>query len=169
MSALSAAWGSRPFRRTQFGGAGGLGLGAATLWLSLIVLLPLAAVADRSFQDGLGAFWSSVSGRQAVAALRFTLTISLLVTAINVVMGTLIAWVLVRDQFRGKRVIPGTPIFDGDAAVRGYPLNAMCFSFNDAANRAAFLADERALLLKTFPDEMVEEVYDVDLLLAAPA
>ncbi|MGZ8282263.1 MAG: protocatechuate 4,5-dioxygenase subunit alpha [Allosphingosinicella sp.] len=42
-----------------------------------------------------------------------------------------------------KRFIPGTPVFDGDAAVRGYALNAMCYSFNDAANRAAFLADEQ--------------------------
>jgi sulfate transport system permease protein len=69
------------------------------------VLLPLAAVVDRSFQDGLGAFWNSVSSRQAVAALRFTLVISLVVTAINAVMGTLIAWVLVRDEFRGKRAV----------------------------------------------------------------
>ncbi len=38
--------------------------------------------------------------------------------------------------------IPGTYPFDGAAARRGYALNAMCFSFNDAANRAAFLADE---------------------------
>ena len=38
--------------------------------------------------------------------------------------------------------IPGTHLFDGLAAQRGYALNAMCFSFNDAANRAAFLADE---------------------------
>ena len=105
MSGLSASL-PRPRRRTSgFGGAGALGLGVATLWLSLIVLLPLAAVAERSVQDGLGAFWSSVSGRQAVAALRFTLTISLLVTAINAVMGTLIAWVLVRDDFRGKRAV----------------------------------------------------------------
>ena len=42
------------------------------------------------------------------------------------------------------RVIEGTPLFDGAAARRGYALNAMCFSFNDAANRAAFLADETA-------------------------
>jgi protocatechuate 4,5-dioxygenase alpha chain len=39
-------------------------------------------------------------------------------------------------------LIPGTHLFDGPAAQRGYALNAMCFSFNDAANRAAFLADE---------------------------
>jgi sulfate transport system permease protein len=95
----------RPASSRGFGGAGALGLGVATLWLSIIVLLPLAAVVDRSFQDGLDAFWASVSSRQAVAALRFTLLISLLVTAINVVMGTLIAWVLVRDDFRGKRAV----------------------------------------------------------------
>ena len=38
---------------------------------------------------------------------------------------------------QGKRAIPGTPIFDGSAAQRGYALNAMCFSFNSAENRAA--------------------------------
>lgn len=43
-----------------------------------------------------------------------------------------------------KKVIPGTPVFDGEAAARGYALNAMCYSFNDAANRAAFEADEEA-------------------------
>jgi protocatechuate 4,5-dioxygenase alpha chain len=40
--------------------------------------------------------------------------------------------------------IPGTTIFDGEEARKGYALNAMCFSFNDAVNRAAFLADEDA-------------------------
>lgn len=40
--------------------------------------------------------------------------------------------------------IPGTVIFDGAAAMKGYALNKMCFSFNEAANRAAFLADEAA-------------------------
>jgi len=96
---------SLPRRRTRSGGAGGLGLGIATLWLSVIVLLPLAAVVDRSLQGGLSAFWESVSSRQAVAALRFTLLMSLAVTAINAVMGTLIAWVLVRDDFRAKRFV----------------------------------------------------------------
>jgi sulfate transport system permease protein len=85
--------------------AGALGLGVVTLWLSLMVLLPLAAVVDRSLEGGLPAFWSSVSSRQAVDALRFTLLISLVVAAINAVMGTIIAWVLVRDEFRGKRIV----------------------------------------------------------------
>ncbi len=44
--------------------------------------------------------------------------------------------------------IPGTPIFDGDAARKGYALNAMCFSFNEKANREAFLADEEAYCAK---------------------
>jgi sulfate transport system permease protein len=77
-------------------------LGISTLWLSLLVLLPLAAVAVRSLDAGLGAFWDDVTSRQAVDALRFTLIVSLLVAAINAFFGTLVAWVLVRDRFRGK-------------------------------------------------------------------
>lgn len=44
----------------------------------------------------------------------------------------------------GTREIPGTTLFDGAQAVKGYALNRMCFSFNDSANRAAFTADEEA-------------------------
>jgi sulfate transport system permease protein len=102
VSALAASTRARVRRRP---GAGALGLGVSTLWLSIIVLLPLAAVVDRSLQGGLEAFWTSVSSRQAVAALRFTLLISLAVAAINAVLGTIIAWVLVRDDFRGKRFV----------------------------------------------------------------
>jgi sulfate transport system permease protein len=85
--------------------AGSLSLGISTLWLSLIVLLPLAAVLARSLDGGLAAFWDDVSSRQAVSALRFTLVVSLVVAAINAVFGTLVAWVLVRDRFRGKRFV----------------------------------------------------------------
>jgi sulfate transport system permease protein len=85
--------------------SGALGLGISTLWLSVIVLLPLAAVVVRSTDGGLEAFWNAVSSRQAVAALRFTIGVSLVATLINVVTGTLIAWVLVRDRFRGKRFV----------------------------------------------------------------
>jgi sulfate transport system permease protein len=77
----------------------------ATAYLSLIVLLPLAAVVARSLDGGAGRFWDVVSAPQAVAALKLTLVISLVVAAINVVSGTLIAWVLVRDEFRGKRLV----------------------------------------------------------------
>ena len=105
MSAISAPAARLRRRSTRSGRVGGLAVGVAALWLSVIVLLPLAAVVDRSVQDGLGAFWDSATSRQAVAALRFTVLVSLLVAAINVVMGTLIAWVLVRDEFRGKRLV----------------------------------------------------------------
>ena len=105
MSSVAASAASRQRRRSQIGGAGGLTLGVTMLWLSVIVLLPLAALVTESFQGGLGAFWDSATTKQAVAALRFTVLISLLVTAINVVMGTLIAWVLVRDEFPGKRAV----------------------------------------------------------------
>jgi protocatechuate 4,5-dioxygenase alpha chain len=49
-----------------------------------------------------------------------------------------------------SKPIPGTHIFDGDAARKGYALNALCFSFNDAQNRQAFLDDEEAYCAK-FP------------------
>ena len=47
-----------------------------------------------------------------------------------------------------KRRIPGTTVFDGEQARKGYALNRMCFSFNDAANRAEFLRDEDAYCAK---------------------
>jgi sulfate/thiosulfate transport system permease protein len=82
-----------------------LSLGIATVWLSVIVLIPLAAVVARSTEGGLDAFWSAISNPQAVAALRLTLTLSIAVAAINAAAGTLIAWVLVRDRFRGRDAV----------------------------------------------------------------
>jgi sulfate transport system permease protein len=90
--------------RPALGGAA-LTRGAAVLWISLIVLLPLAAVLSRGFSDGIGHFWSAITDKEAVAAIKLTLISSLIVVAINAVMGTLIAWVLVRDDFRGKRLV----------------------------------------------------------------
>jgi sulfate transport system permease protein len=94
-------------RRARVRGAarGGLGLGLATLYLSVIVLIPLSAVAVKAFSGGLGTFWDSVTSTYALQTFGVTLVISLLVAAIGAVMGTLVAWVLVRDQFPGKRVI----------------------------------------------------------------
>jgi sulfate transport system permease protein len=79
--------------------------GLASAWLTLIVLIPLAAVVARSLDGGAGEFWDAISGAQAVAAIRFTLIVSLIVALIDAVMGTLIAWVLVRDEFPGKRAV----------------------------------------------------------------
>lgn len=48
----------------------------------------------------------------------------------------------------GKRAIPGTLVFDGDAAQNGYAINAMCYSFNSEANRKAFAADEEGYMAR---------------------
>jgi sulfate/thiosulfate transport system permease protein len=74
-------------------------------YLSLIVLIPLAAVVTKSFDGGLGTFWDAVTNPQAIAALKLTLVASAIVVAINAVAGTIIAWVLVRDEFPGKRYV----------------------------------------------------------------
>ena len=87
------------------GRPGPLAAGVVVLWLSLIVLLPLSAVVAKSFDGGVAAFWDAVSSRQAVDALKFTLLVSFAVALVNAVAGTLIAWVLVRDSFPGKRVV----------------------------------------------------------------
>lgn len=83
----------------------GLGLGVAVLWFSLLVLLPLSAVVATAAEGGLAAFWASITAPQTAAAIRLTVGTAAAVTAVNVVMGTAIAWVLVRDRFRGKRLL----------------------------------------------------------------
>jgi sulfate transport system permease protein len=80
-------------------------LGLVTLYLSAIVLIPLAAVGVKAVSQGPATLWRSVTTPAALKALAVTLVASLLVAAIGAVMGTLIAWVLVRDQFPGKRVV----------------------------------------------------------------
>jgi sulfate transport system permease protein len=75
------------------------------LYLSAIVLIPLAAVAVKAFSGGFSAFWDSVTSPLAIRALAITLVVSLIVAAIGAVMGTIVAWVLVRDHFPGKRFI----------------------------------------------------------------
>jgi sulfate transport system permease protein len=74
-------------------------------YLSIVALIPLAAVVLKSFESGTDSFWNAVSSPQAVAALKLTLIASLIVVAINALAGTLIAWVLVRDEFPGKSIV----------------------------------------------------------------
>ncbi len=83
----------------------GLGLGVAMLWLSIVVLLPLATVVVQSTGDGVSGFFDTMTNPAVAAALRLTIGTAAIITVVNVVMGTLIAWVLVRDDFRGRRVL----------------------------------------------------------------
>ena len=71
----------------------------------MLVLLPLAALLGQARPAGASALLGQVSSPEAVAALKLTLVGSLIVVAINAVFGTIIAWVLVRDEFPGKRIV----------------------------------------------------------------
>jgi sulfate/thiosulfate transport system permease protein len=95
----------RPARGGSLSTASGLGLGVALLWFSILVLIPLAMVVATAGTEGWSGFWRVVSNSQTFAAVELTVVQSLLVTAVNVVMGTVIAWVLVRDRFPGKAVL----------------------------------------------------------------
>ena len=85
------------------GGRGGPAL--AVTYLSLLVLLPLAALVTNAFSGGWCAFWAAVTQPEAVAALELTLAISAIVAVVNSVAGLAIAFVLVRDDFRGKALL----------------------------------------------------------------
>ncbi len=74
-------------------------------WFSLLVLIPLAALVATAAGGGWDAYLTTLTNDQTMAALRLTVGQSLLVTVVNVVVGTVIAWVLVRDRFFGKRVL----------------------------------------------------------------
>ncbi|MFR9751546.1 sulfate ABC transporter permease subunit CysT [Nocardia sp. 004] len=87
------------------GSVGPLGIATAVLWLSIIVLLPLAALTVTSFENGWSGFLDAVTAPAALASLRVTVFVSVVVALINVVMGTVIAWVLVRDEFPGKGIV----------------------------------------------------------------
>lgn len=71
----------------------------------MIVLLPLAAIAWQSAGGGWHAFWLAVTSNAALESFRVTLTISAGVTVLNLIFGLVIAWVLVRDDFVGKRLV----------------------------------------------------------------
>ena len=123
--------------------------------MSVIVLIPLAAVAVKAFSQGLAAFWSSVTNGVALTTLGATLGVSLVVAAIGAVMGTLVAWVLVRDEFPGKRFV--SALIDLPFAlptiVAGLTLLALYgpdspFGVHLAYTRAAVLI---ALLFVTLP------------------
>jgi sulfate transport system permease protein len=98
----------RGAQRARFrlpGVGAGLGRGMVVLYLSVIVLLPLAALSDQSLSLGVGHFWDQVTSPQALRSLKLTLIASLIVVIINAFFGTILAWLLVRDEFPGKAAI----------------------------------------------------------------
>jgi sulfate transport system permease protein len=80
-------------------------VGSASIWLSVIVLMPLAAIVWQSGKGGWSAFATAITSPAALNSFRVTLTVAVAVTLINAVFGLLVAWVLARDEFPGKRLV----------------------------------------------------------------
>ena len=83
----------------------GLSLGCALVYLSLLILLPLSGLAFKASQLNLSEFWAIASGERALASYRVTFGASLLAALINAFFGLIVAWILVRYSFPGKRLI----------------------------------------------------------------
>jgi len=105
----------------------GLSLGITIFWLSFIVLIPLSAVFIRSWEGGWDAFWAAAGTPRAIASYKLTLGAALGAAAINALFGLLIAWVIVRYHFPGKRLFAAVidlP-FALPTAVAGIALTAL--------------------------------------------
>ncbi|OQM77298.1 sulfate ABC transporter permease subunit CysT [Manganibacter manganicus] len=83
----------------------GLTLGLSLAWLALIILIPLCGLAWRSAALGWSEFWAIATDRRTLNALRISFGTAFVAAVVNVVFGTLVAWVLVRYRFFGRRIV----------------------------------------------------------------
>jgi len=105
----------------------GLSMGVTILWLSLIVLIPISAVFVKSGSEGWHGFWIAAASPRALAAYRLSFGAAAFAAAINCIFGLLVAWVLVRYRFAGRRLL-GAVIdlpFALPTAVAGIALTAL--------------------------------------------
>jgi sulfate transport system permease protein len=105
----------------------GITLGFTLLYLSLIILIPLSATFLKSAQLGWDAFWTTVTAPRVVASYKLSFGTSFLAAGINLVFGLLVAWVLVRYRFPGRRLIDALVDlpFALPTAVAGISLTAL--------------------------------------------
>ncbi|ALK98596.1 sulfate transporter [Massilia sp. WF1] len=105
----------------------GLSLGFTIFYLALIVLIPLSAIFLKTFTMSWDAFWSAVTSERVMASYRLSFGAALIGAAINVVFGGIVAWVLVRYQFPGKRFVDALVDlpFALPTAVAGITLTAL--------------------------------------------
>ncbi|MDX6571685.1 MAG: sulfate/thiosulfate transport system permease protein [Gaiellales bacterium] len=108
MAAADATLSAPPVPRAKPGGTRfvplGFGLLAGT-YASALILLPLAALVWKAQGLGLSGIWDAVSASDARSAFELTIACSLIVVIVNAIFGTMLAWVLERDQFFGKRFV----------------------------------------------------------------
>lgn len=104
-----------------------LTLGYTLFYLFLIVLIPLSALLFKTFSLSGEQFWSAVASPRVLASYRLTFGASLLAASVNVVAGLLVAWVLVRYRFPGKKIIDALVDlpFALPTAVAGISLSAL--------------------------------------------
>jgi sulfate transport system permease protein len=102
-------------------------MGYTLFYMSLIVLIPLAALAVKSSTLSWGAFWNTVTDARVLASYRLTFGASLIAALVNLVAGVVIAWVLVRYEFPGKRLFDALVDlpFALPTAVAGIALTAL--------------------------------------------
>jgi len=102
-------------------------LGYTLLYLSLIVLIPLSALVIRTFALSWPEFWAAISSPRVLASYRLTFGASLVAALVNVVFGLLLAWVLVRYSFPGKKIVDAMVDlpFALPTAVAGISLTAL--------------------------------------------
>jgi len=96
---------SSPQGVLRLGRWSGLTLGVAMLWMSILVLLPLLAVLVTAAAAGPAEFIATVSSPAVSASIRLTVATAAAATVVNTIMGTLVAWVLVRDRFWGRSLL----------------------------------------------------------------
>jgi sulfate transport system permease protein len=94
-----------PRARSRALGTPFLASGVALTYLSVVVLIPLAALAAQATKGGMHHFWQVAWNPESRSALELTLGLALAVVAVNAVTGTALAWTLVRDEFPGKRLV----------------------------------------------------------------
>lgn len=104
-----------------------LTLGYTLFYLCLIVLIPLSALVFKTFTLSWDQFWTAVTSPRVLASYRLTFGASLIAALVNVVFGLLVAWVLVRYQFPGKRIVDALVDlpFALPTAVAGISLTAL--------------------------------------------
>ena len=83
----------------------GLSMGYTLIYLSLIILIPIAVLFLKATTISLAEFWETVTDERVVASYKLTIYTSFIAAFVNAIFGTLIAWVLVRYEFYGKRII----------------------------------------------------------------
>jgi len=105
----------------------GISLGFTLFYLALIVLIPLSAVFLNTFSMSWADFWATVTSERVMASYRLSFGASLIAAVINVVFGGIVAWVLVRYQFPGKRLVDALVDlpFALPTAVAGITLTAL--------------------------------------------